>query len=86
MDEPTSSLDAEGALGIREVVKALVKDEGVTVLVITHSYDMMCACEWVVVLKDGGVAEEGFSRDLMAREGGELRKILGRDGGAGRLD
>lgn len=76
LDEATSALDGENARGIRELVKRLV-DEGVGVLMVTHDREMMAACEDVVVLKDGAVAERGSFDDLLRSEGGELRRLLG---------
>ncbi|KAL8938824.1 MAG: hypothetical protein Q9216_003684 [Gyalolechia sp. 2 TL-2023] len=76
LDEATSALDGENARGIRELVKRLTS-EGVGVLMVTHDRDMMAACEDVVVLKDGRVAERGHFDDLRRRQGGELRRLLG---------
>lgn len=76
LDEATSALDGENARGIRDLVQRLV-DEGVGVLMVTHDQEMMAACEDVVVLKDGAVAERGSFDDLVQRNGGELRRLLG---------
>jgi len=79
MDEPTSGLDSESAEGIRRVLGVLVR-EGVTVVCVTHSEEMMRACERVVVMGEGRVVEVGAWGELM-RGGGALRKLMGGEGG-----
>ena len=76
MDEPTSALDAEAAEGIRRLVEELVQ-EGATVVVVTHSWEMMRACGSVVVLEAGRVVERGMYTDLMRTSGGRLRAMMG---------
>ncbi|MCJ1390627.1 hypothetical protein MMC18_003488 [Xylographa bjoerkii] len=82
MDEPTSALDAEAAEGIRRLVGELVR-EGCTVLVVTHSWEMMRACGSVVVLEKGGVVERGMYGELVGRKGGRLRALVGQGEGGG---
>ncbi|KAL8919834.1 MAG: hypothetical protein Q9208_006567 [Pyrenodesmia sp. 3 TL-2023] len=76
LDEATSALDGENTRGIGELVRRLV-DQGTGVLMVTHDRDMMAACEDVVVLREGTVAERGAFEDLVQRDGGELRRLLG---------
>ncbi|MCJ1471901.1 hypothetical protein MMC13_000542 [Lambiella insularis] len=76
MDEPTSGLDAEAAEEVRRLVGELVR-EGITVVVVTHSWEMMRACGGCVVLEGGRVVERGGWGELRGREGGVLRGMLG---------
>ncbi|KAL8904522.1 MAG: hypothetical protein Q9207_003212 [Kuettlingeria erythrocarpa] len=76
LDEATSALDGENAKGIRELVRSLV-DQGTGVMMVTHDRNMMAACEDVIVLKEGTVVERGAFGDLIQRDGGELRRLLG---------
>lgn len=71
LDEPTSSLDAEAAEGIRSVITRLVKEEGgrMAVVVVTHSKEMMKIAHVIAVVEDGAVAESGTWDEL--RGGGE---------------
>ncbi|KAL8800033.1 MAG: hypothetical protein Q9182_005474 [Xanthomendoza sp. 2 TL-2023] len=78
LDEVTSALDGESARGIRELVRKL-RRQGVGVLMVTHDKEMMRACEEIVVLKDGRVAEKGEFEELVQRKGGELRRLMGKD-------
>jgi ATP-binding cassette subfamily B (MDR/TAP) protein 1 len=70
LDEATSALDGESAWVVRKSVSELVREEsGMTVIIITHSRDMMQCANCVVVLEQGRVAEEGGFRELVARKG-----------------
>lgn len=74
MDEPTSALDADGAEGVRIAVKGLIEAsrtsaEKMTVVVVTHSKEMMRMAERIVVMDLGFVAEEGGYEELLARRG-----------------
>lgn len=70
LDEATSALDGESACVVRQSILQLVKETGgITVIVITHSKDMMQCADNVVVLDQGRVAEEGHFQDLLRRKG-----------------
>lgn len=96
LDEATSALDGQSAETVRQSVLGLVKEErakaknkssgtaGVlTVIIITHSKDMMACAESVVVLQSGRVVEEGGFEELLRRRGHlwEMLKIGGALGG-----
>lgn len=67
LDECTSALDAENQ---REVMKTIQKAKvGRTTLIVTHKLPMMLMADRIVVLDDGGVAEEGVYEDLMRKRG-----------------
>jgi len=69
MDEPTSALDFESAQVIRSSITKLSNAgaERPTVVVVTHSRDMMQIADMVVVLEDGVVVEKGKYELLMKR-------------------
>ncbi len=79
LDEPTSSLDAASARTVRQVLRALVRRERLTVVTVTHDREMMEALGRVVVLGDGRVVEEGSCGMLMRKRGGHLRRLLAED-------
>ena len=84
LDEATSALDGESAWVVRNSVSQLVREEsGMTVIIITHSRDMMQCADYVVVLEQGRVAEEGGFRELVARKGKlwEMLRVGGSSGG-----
>ncbi|MFD8755425.1 ABC transporter ATP-binding protein [Kitasatospora sp. NPDC059577] len=57
-DEPTGQLDSETGRSIMELLRAVVRSEGVTVLVATHDPTLMGLADRVIELRDGRVVEE----------------------------
>ncbi|TKA77577.1 hypothetical protein B0A49_02831 [Cryomyces minteri] len=78
LDEATSALDVESAATIRDTIQQLVNSgTGMTVLIITHSRDMMRIAQNIVMLDQGQVVEEGGFDELMARRGEFARLLSG---------
>ena len=67
LDEATASLDVENETRVQEALSHLLA--GKTVLVIAHRMRTVAAADKIVVLKDGGVAEQGTPAELMAQKG-----------------
>ncbi|MET9525240.1 ABC transporter ATP-binding protein [Streptomyces coeruleorubidus] len=57
-DEPTGQLDAATGLAVMELLRAVVRSEGVTALVATHDPQLLGLADRVLELSDGVVAEE----------------------------
>ena len=57
-DEPTGQLDSETGRSIMELLRAVVRSEGVTVLVATHDPTLMELADRVIELHDGRIVEE----------------------------
>ncbi|MFE9968798.1 ABC transporter ATP-binding protein [Streptomyces sp. NPDC005525] len=57
-DEPTGQLDAETGLAVMELLRAVVRSEGVTALVATHDAQLLGLADRVLELRDGLVAEQ----------------------------
>lgn len=77
LDEATSGLDAENALVVRSMVRELSRKGDCGVLVVTHEQEMMRVCEDIIVLGQGGaVVERGDFDNLLAKKGGELKRML----------
>ncbi|MFF2659879.1 ABC transporter ATP-binding protein [Kitasatospora sp. NPDC058032] len=57
-DEPTGQLDSETGRSIMELLRAVVRSEGVTILVATHDPNLMELADRVVELRDGRIVEE----------------------------
>ena len=67
LDEPTSALDAEGAERIRRLLTELSHGaDGMAVVVITHSKEMMRVADRVVMVENGTVVESGGYEELVA--------------------
>ena len=63
LDEATASLDVENETAIQEALSRLIKNK--TVLIIAHRMRTVAGADQVVVLKDGGVAEQGSPAQLL---------------------
>jgi putative ABC transport system ATP-binding protein len=59
-DEPTGQLDSQTARQIMELIRALVRSEGVTAVVATHDLGLIALADRVLELRDG-VLEEAAS-------------------------
>lgn len=56
-DEPTGQLDAETGLAVMELLRAVVRGEGVTALVATHDAALLDLADRVLELSDGAIVE-----------------------------
>jgi putative ABC transport system ATP-binding protein len=57
-DEPTGSLDAETGLRVLELLVGLARNDGRTMVVVTHSDIVARAADRVLAIRDGRLAEE----------------------------
>jgi ABC-2 type transport system ATP-binding protein len=68
LDEPTIGLDAPSKLAVREFVKRLNRERGVTVLLTTHDmHDIEALAERVIVIGHGRLLADGTFSALRAR-------------------
>lgn len=71
LDELTTGLDPEGRRGIWRLVEGL-RDEGVTVILVSHAMDEVARlCHRVIVLDHGRVLAQGTPELLVTRTGTE---------------
>lgn len=57
-DEPTGALDSKTSEDIMQLFQVLNKDEGVTIILVTHNPDMIHYCGRLIRVKDGVIVEE----------------------------
>lgn len=67
LDEATANLDYATETEIRKTIDEIRKEN--TVIIIAHRYSMVRDADYVVVLADGEVIEEGTPGELISREG-----------------
>ncbi|SEN67249.1 ABC transporter ATP-binding protein [Lihuaxuella thermophila] len=66
LDEPTSSMDIEGMIDFRNIVKKLAKEEQVTFFICNHSiHEMERMCNRIGILYDGKLIASGLASDMM---------------------
>lgn len=77
LDEPTIGLDAVSKLAVRDFIKQLNRNEGVTVILTTHNMDDIEAlCTRVMVRSEGRILSDGTLDDLRRRVTRERRLIV----------
>ena len=65
MDEPLSNLDARLRLEMREEIRRIQLETGVTTIFVTHDQDeAMSISDSIILMKDGNLAQEGLCNDL----------------------
>jgi len=74
MDEPTAMLDPSGRREIMETVKKLNKNEGMTVVMITHFMEEAAQADRVVVIDHGRIMMEGTPKEVFSKVD-EIKKI-----------
>jgi ABC-2 type transport system ATP-binding protein len=86
LDEPTIGLDAVSKLAVRDFVRRLNRDRGVTVLLTTHDMDDVEAlCSRVIVIDDGRIFLDGTLSQLRSRVTRERRLIVDLAGDDGEI-
>ncbi len=73
LDEPTSALDVETEALVMEGIERLT--QGRTTFIIAHRLSTVRSADLILVLRDGGIAEQGGFAELL-RRGGDLRRSL----------
>jgi len=74
LDEPTIGLDAVSKLAVRDFLRRLNRDRGVTIILTTHDMDDIEAlCRRVIVIHEGGIYLDGTLEGLRARVSRERR-------------
>ena len=73
-DEPTGNLDTKSSKTVVKLLRKLNRENGKTMLIVTHSDDVARTCDYVVTIRDG----MAFSKlkDEMEAEEKERRKVM----------
>jgi ABC-2 type transport system ATP-binding protein len=77
LDEPTIGLDAVSKLALRDFVKTLNREQGVTVLLTTHDmHDIEALARRVIIIGNGKVLRDSSFESMRADVLGERRLIV----------
>lgn len=70
LDEPTIGLDAVSKIAVRQFIKTINKEKGVTVILTTHDMnDIEALAERVILIGKGSVLYDGYLEELRQRFG-----------------
>jgi len=72
LDEPTAMLDPQGRREVMETVRRLNREQGMTVVLITHYMEEAAKADRVVVMDGGAIVMDGTPREVF-REAERLR-------------
>ena len=77
LDEATSALDPKTTAQILDLLKEINKDLGITMVVITHSMDVVKnICNRLAIIDEGRIVEEGFVKDIFSNPRTEAARNL----------
>ncbi len=66
LDEPTSALDEQSKRGIEDLIESLVRDHGLTCVLVTHDRDQARRiCPRVIVLEAGRLVQSGTAVEVL---------------------
>ncbi len=61
-DEPTGNLDSKTGIEMIEIFKKLVKEKGISVLMVTHDPDLAKQADKIFILRNGRLQNEGNTK------------------------
>lgn len=67
LDEPTAMLDPSGRREVIETIKRLNREEGITIVLITHYMDEAVQADRVIVIDDGKIRMDDTPQNVFAR-------------------
>jgi ABC-type multidrug transport system fused ATPase/permease subunit len=75
MDEPTSALDAANEQKLVDSIRLYLENK--SAILITHRPALAPLADRIIVMNDGGIAEEGTHEELAGRDGFYSRFLRG---------
>lgn len=74
LDEPTAMLDPLGRKEVMDTITRLNKEEGITIVLITHYMEEAALADRIIIVNDGKIAAEGTPREIF-KNVEEMRKF-----------
>lgn len=74
LDEPTAMLDPSGRKEVIETIERLNRDEGITIVLITHYMEEAVGADRVIVMENGEIVLSGVPKEVFKRVE-ELKRI-----------
>ena len=67
-DEATSALDPQTTKSVLELLKKINKEQGITIVMVTHEMDVIeTVCDYVAVMEQGKVIESGSTLEIFSQ-------------------
>jgi len=70
-DEPTGNLDTESSREIMTILDQLNKEQGITIILVTHETDIAAYAEREIVMKDGRILTDRHTKSTVPLSGPE---------------
>lgn len=70
-DEPTGNLDTESSREIMAILDQLNKEQGITIILVTHETDIAAYAEREIVMKDGRILTDRHTKSTVPLSGPE---------------
>lgn len=70
-DEPTGNLDTESSREIMAILDQLNKEQGITIMLVTHETDIAAYAEREIVIKDGRILTDRHTKSTVPLSGPE---------------
>ncbi|MCB9742917.1 MAG: ABC transporter ATP-binding protein [Alphaproteobacteria bacterium] len=77
LDEPSNGLDPQGMKQMRDLLRSLARDDGLTIVISSHMlYEIEAVADHVGVIRDGRRVAEGAVSELLASGGQDLVEVV----------
>ena len=74
LDEPTAMLDPHGRASVIQTARKLNREEGITIILITHYMEEVVEADHIFVMDQGKIVMQGDPRTIFSREE-ELKRL-----------
>jgi energy-coupling factor transport system ATP-binding protein len=74
LDEPTAMLDPSGRIEVIDTITKLNKEEGITIVLITHYMEEAAKADRIIVMDNGEIILNGSPREVFSKVS-ELKRI-----------